>query len=182
MFGARAFTDIEQMAIERLGSLPAEWRQRLVGQMNDAFGKALEPILGGPEALRAIQGLGLKVAIASNSSRSELRVKLKALALADMLDARLAVSFEDVARPKPAPDVYLEAARRLGVAPAEIAVIEDTAVGARAGIAAGMRVLGFAPTEADRAALVTVGAEPFAAMADLPARVAQLARLEGAAA
>ena len=51
------------------------------------------------------------------------------------------VSSEEVARGKPAPDVYLEAARRLGVDPAACAAVEDSANGIRSAHAAGMRVL-----------------------------------------
>ncbi|USQ73552.1 HAD family phosphatase [Roseomonas mucosa] len=52
-------------------------------------------------------------------------------------------SFEDVARPKPHPDIYLAAAAACGAAPGDCAVVEDSPTGARAGVAAGCRVLGF---------------------------------------
>ena len=55
----------------------------------------------------------------------------------------MVVSSEEVARGKPAPDVYLEAARRLGVEPAQCAAVEDSSNGLRAAHAAGMRVIAF---------------------------------------
>ena len=55
----------------------------------------------------------------------------------------MTVSSEEVARGKPAPDVYLEAARRLGVAPASCVAVEDSASGIRAAHAAGMRVIAY---------------------------------------
>jgi beta-phosphoglucomutase-like phosphatase (HAD superfamily) len=73
-----------------------------------------------------------------------------------------------VARGKPFPDLFLHAAATMGAAPAETVVIEDTPIGVRAGIAAGMRVLGYA-ADSDAAALVDAGAEPFWSMSGLPA-------------
>jgi beta-phosphoglucomutase-like phosphatase (HAD superfamily) len=64
------------------------------------------------------------------------------LDLADLRSMfKATVSSEEVARGKPAPDVYLEAARRLGVAPAHCCAIEDSANGIRSGVAAGMSVI-----------------------------------------
>lgn len=71
-------------------------------------------------------------------------------------------------RPKPWPDIYLAAAAACGAAPQDCVVIEDSVPGVRAGIAAGCRVLGFAP-ETPRGVLAVYGAEPFDDMAALPA-------------
>ena len=68
---------------------------------------------------------------------------------------------------KPAPDLYLHAARCLGVDPAACVEIEDSAPGAQAARAAGMRCMGYAPHGASPA-LLTAGAEPFTDMAALP--------------
>ena len=72
----------------------------------------------------------------------------------------MVVSSEEVPRGKPAPDVYLEAARRLGVEPAQCAAVEDSSNGLRAAHAAGMRVLAFPnahyPPAADALALADV--------------------------
>ena len=64
---------------------------------------------------------------------------LRASGLAGVV--RIAVSSEEVARGKPAPDVYLEAARRLGVEPSRCAAVEDSHNGIRSAKAAGMRVI-----------------------------------------
>ena len=102
---------------------------------------------GAPEAVRAVVGAGIPVAVASNAGRAELRAKLARLGLAELFAGRV-FSFEDVPRPKPAPDIYLAAARSCGAAPAECVVVEDSLLGVRAGIAAGCRVLGL--TQRDR--------------------------------
>ena len=76
-------------------------------------------------------------------------------------------SFEDVARPKPAPDIYLAAARACGAEPGGCVVVEDSLLGVRAGVAAGCRVLGLARAS-DASVLAAAGAAPFASMEALP--------------
>ncbi|RYJ01230.1 MAG: HAD family phosphatase, partial [Acetobacteraceae bacterium] len=76
-------------------------------------------------------------------------------------------SYQDVPRPKPAPDMYLAAAEACGALPRDCVVVEDSLLGARAGIAAGCRVMGFA-RDTDARVLAAVGAVPFASMAELP--------------
>jgi beta-phosphoglucomutase-like phosphatase (HAD superfamily) len=83
------------------------------------------------------------------------------LRLAGLADAfRATVSSEEVAHGKPAPDVYLEAARRLGVAPESCAAIEDSHSGIRSAHAAGMRVIAVPnasyPPDTDELALADV--------------------------
>ena len=82
------------------------------------------------------------------------------------LEGRL-FSGQDLGCPKPAPDLYLLAARSLGADPIRSVVIEDSPTGARAARAAGMRCLGFAP-HGPNPRLAAEGAELFAAMSDLP--------------
>ena len=81
----------------------------------------------------------IRLAVASSSNRELIDGVLHAAGLADDFEAT--VSSEEVPRGKPAPDVFLEAARRLDVAPRRCAAIEDSANGIRAAHAAGMRVI-----------------------------------------
>jgi beta-phosphoglucomutase-like phosphatase (HAD superfamily) len=75
-----------------------------------------------------------------------------------------------VARPKPAPDLFLHAATRMGAQPARCVVIEDSPSGVRAATAAGMAVFGYAADDgAGRDALAAAGAHVFTSMAQLPA-------------
>ena len=76
-------------------------------------------------------------------------------------------SGQEIGAPKPDPGLYLHAARALGVPPAQCVVVEDSATGCRAGVAAGMRTLGYAAGD-DGAVLAREGAEVFRAMRDLP--------------
>jgi HAD superfamily hydrolase (TIGR01509 family) len=93
---------------------------------------------GAVEAVERIAAL-VPVAVASSAHRAVIDAAIDGLGLG----ARFAVivSSDEVERGKPEPDVYLEAARRLGVAPTRLAVVEDSLNGVRAAKAAGMRVV-----------------------------------------
>jgi HAD superfamily hydrolase (TIGR01509 family) len=151
----------------RTGRLPSDWIAVLSHRIAVAMAEALEPVPGALAAVAAVRQAGIPIAVASNSAREELAAKLRRLGLAEAFAGR-AFSFEDVARPKPAPDLYLAAAAGCGAAPARCVVVEDSLLGAEAGIAAGCRVLGLT-LETDAAVFRAVGAEPFPAMAALPA-------------
>jgi sugar-phosphatase len=90
------------------------------------------------ELLAAGKGV-VPMAAASSSVGRLVRGVLHGLGLAPSFDA--IVSGDDVANPKPAPDIFLEAARRLGVAPAACVVLEDSLAGTTAAHAAGMQVI-----------------------------------------
>ena len=92
---------------------------------------------GAVEAVRRIAAQ-LPVAVASSAHPAVIEVALESLGLTDAFHA--VVSSDEVERGKPAPDVYLEAARRLGVAPASSLVVEDSLNGVKAAKAAGMKV------------------------------------------
>jgi HAD superfamily hydrolase (TIGR01509 family) len=116
---------------------PAEINDEVVRRM---LARELPLIEGAPEAVRRIAG-AFRLAIASSANRPIIDAVLERAGVAPLFAAT--VSSEEVPRGKPAPDVYLEAARRLGVAPARCAAIEDSANGLRAAHAAGMRVIAF---------------------------------------
>jgi beta-phosphoglucomutase-like phosphatase (HAD superfamily) len=93
---------------------------------------------GAVAAARRIAAV-LPVAVASSAHAEVIAAALAATGLADIFD--VVVSSDEVAHGKPAPDVYLEAARRLGIEPAVCLVVEDSYNGVRAGKAAGMTVV-----------------------------------------
>ncbi len=136
-----------------------------------AFERELQPVEGVREVL---EGLPVPASVASNSSRAGLARKLRQTGLFDFFAGRL-YSFEDVARPKPFPDMYLLAAQRALVPPHECLVVEDSLTGIEAARAAGMRVLGFAPA-GDGARLRAGGAEPFERMTQLGQLIAAAVR------
>ncbi|MEV6315306.1 HAD family phosphatase [Streptomyces sp. NPDC051776] len=87
----------------------------------------------------ALHAAGVRTAVASGSSREAIEAALGATGLAPLMDA--VVSADEVAHGKPEPDVFLEAARLLGAAPADCVVVEDAAPGAEAAHRAGMRCI-----------------------------------------
>ena len=92
--------------------------------------------------LRVARETGCRTALATMSQRNEALHVLRSLDLEQYLDEVL--TREDVTNPKPDPEIYLLAAERLGVEPADCLVIEDSPNGARAGVAAGMNVIAVA--------------------------------------
>jgi beta-phosphoglucomutase-like phosphatase (HAD superfamily) len=94
-----------------------------------------------PGAADAVRRLAARwpLGLASSSNAELIELALELARVRDLF--RVAVSSEEVGRGKPAPDVYLEAARRLGVAPAHAAAVEDSHNGILSARAAGMRVI-----------------------------------------
>jgi HAD superfamily hydrolase (TIGR01509 family) len=99
----------------------------------------IAPMAGVPRVLDRLGASGLRLALASSSSPAIIRATIDILGLADVFE--VTVSGRDVASGKPAPDIFLEAARRLGVPPSACLVVEDSQNGLRASIAAGIPCL-----------------------------------------
>jgi HAD superfamily hydrolase (TIGR01509 family) len=117
---------------------PAEINSEVVRRMLEAYRGRLPLLPGAVEAVRRAAA-AFPLALASSSNRSVFRAVLELAGLTNCF--RATVSSEEVERGKPAPDVYLEAARRLGVAPDRCAAVEDSHAGIRSAKAAGMRVV-----------------------------------------
>lgn len=117
---------------------PDEINAEVVRRMLAAYRDHLPLIPGAADAVRRI-AQAFPLGLASSSNRELIDTVLDVAGLAPLF--RATVSSEEVARGKPAPDVYLEAARRLGVEPAKCAAVEDSHGGIRSAKSAGMRVL-----------------------------------------
>jgi HAD superfamily hydrolase (TIGR01509 family) len=111
----------------------------------------LEPFPDALETVRDLRALGVAVAVASSSVRVRLDRTLARAGLADAF--AVSVAGDEVARGKPAPDMFLATAERLGVAPADCAVVEDSPPGVAAGLAAGMYTVAIARDAGAAAAL-----------------------------
>jgi HAD superfamily hydrolase (TIGR01509 family) len=124
---------------EKLGvpGTPEQINAAVVERMLERYGERPPLIPGAAEVVRTVASRR-PVAIASSSNPELIEVVVAAAGLDDVVSHW--VSSEEVARGKPAPDVYLEAARRLDVEPAECAAVEDSQNGIRSAKAAGMRV------------------------------------------
>ena len=118
---------------------PEEIEQAIVeGVVARYRGGGAPPIEGAVAAVRRI-ATAWPAAVASSAHRAVIDAALAATGLTDLFG--VVVSSDEVAHGKPAPDVYLEAARRLGVRPERCLVVEDSLNGVRAGKAAGMTVV-----------------------------------------
>ena len=147
-YGDRATRDMMGMSspewsrymAERLGvpATPEEINRAVVTRMLARYGES-PPLL--PHAVDAVRAVAAEwpVAIASSSNPELIAVVLRATGLASVV--RDAVSSQEVERGKPAPDVYLEAARRLDVEPTSCVAVEDSHNGIRSAHEAGMRVI-----------------------------------------
>ena len=102
----------------------------------------VEPRPGAIALLTRLRDAGIPLAVASNSERAFLERTLASAGLLHGGPFRTIVSAQDIAKPKPAPDIYLEACRRLGADPAASVALEDSPTGAAAAAAAGMFVIG----------------------------------------
>lgn len=109
--------------------------------MLDMFKSGVEPTVGSRELLESIKSNGTLAAVASSSSYELIYAVLRALGEEAYFDK--IVSGDDMEKSKPAPDIFLSAAEKLGAAPEECVVIEDSENGVLAAKAAGMRVIGY---------------------------------------
>jgi len=160
---------LEVIRARRGGAEPwPELRERYRMALFAAFDAHLKPIAGIAAALDVLDAAGVPCCVASSGDHERIRRGLRAAGLLDRFPDDAIFSVEDVAHGKPAPDLFLHAASTMGLEPARTVVVEDSSAGVQAGVAAGMRVLGYAPTEADASALRAQGAEPFQEMAQLP--------------
>jgi len=143
-------------------------RERYRAALFAAFDAQLAPIPGVVAALDALDAAGVPYCVASSGDHERIRRGLRAAGLLDRFPDASIFSVEDVARGKPAPDLFLHAAAAMGFDPARTVVVEDSPAGVQAGVAAGMLVLGYAGAD-DADALRAAGAQPFESMAALPA-------------
>ena len=121
-----------------LAEPPEEINAEVVRRMLARYREDLPLIDGAVDAVRRL-AVEFPLGVASSSNRPLIEAVLEAAVIAELFTA--VVSSEEVERGKPAPDVYLEAARRLGVDPGRCAAVEDSSNGIRSAHAAGMRVL-----------------------------------------
>jgi HAD superfamily hydrolase (TIGR01509 family) len=136
---------------------PDEINRRVVDRLLTRYREHLPLVPGAVEAVHRVAAVW-PVGLASSSNRPVIDAVLDLAGLAPLF--QVTVSSEEVAHGKPAPDVYLEAARRLGAVPPACAVIEDSANGIRAGVKAQMAVIAIPnphfPPPPDVLALATV--------------------------
>lgn len=158
---------VAQKARANGARLPEDWVSDFYERMYAMLRAEVALIPGILGVLDALDSAGIPYAMGSNGTPEKMQITLGQHGLVERFRGHL-YSGQALGRPKPAPDLYLHAAGRLGVPAAGCVVIEDSAAGARAARAAGMRCYGYAPKGA-HPALAAEGAILFNRMDDLPA-------------
>lgn len=168
MFVGRSLAD-DMVEIEKLTGrpLPRGWQAEYLERRNALLAAEIVAVPGVEAVLARLAHAGVPVAVASGAERAKMAITLGATGLDRYLGGRV-FGADQVARAKPAPDVYLLAMRETGLNPSRTVVIEDTPTGTRAGVAAGATVLGFCERNDPRGLLDAGAAAVFAAMVELP--------------
>ncbi|QHJ01576.1 HAD-IA family hydrolase [Xylophilus rhododendri] len=146
IFVGKAVKDESALIEAQTGKpLTPEWFAEFWQRRNARLSAELLPIPGAPEAVRRIfAAYNGRIACASGADRGKIELQLRKIGIYDCFEGRY-FSGHDQPRSKPYPDVYLAAAKALGVDPKRCAVVEDTVTGATAGVAAGATVFGYNP-------------------------------------
>jgi HAD superfamily hydrolase (TIGR01509 family) len=155
--------------------IPADMGARMKALLFERFRHELRPVAGVKDAISHLHG---PICVASSSSPERIALSLDATGLAPLFGNHV-FSAEQVAEGKPAPDLFLFAAKSMGVAPRDTIVIEDSTAGILAARRAGMAVIGFAGASHADDTLVTAlhaaGADAvLTSMADLPGTIEKL--------
>jgi HAD superfamily hydrolase (TIGR01509 family) len=164
--GRTSAAQLAELAEEMGHEAAGEFDRRATTAVHEAFERELREVEGVATLLDGLDRAGIPVCVASSGTHERMRHTLGLTGLLERFSGRV-FSATEVEHGKPAPDLFLHAARSMGVPPERCVVIEDSVYGVRAGVAAGMRVYGFAGGLAPAAALKQAGAVLFDSMPDL---------------
>lgn len=168
-FMGRTLENVKQMVEELTGRrLPEDWPDQVRERDLKVFQAGVPAIPGVAAVLDDLDRRNVPYCVGSSGKYAKMRTTLGSSGLLSRLEGRL-FSAEDCVQGKPAPDVFLLAAKTMGFSPEACVVIEDSLPGVRAAKAAGMPVFAYVEDPAcDRAALREAGAVLFEAMEELP--------------
>jgi HAD superfamily hydrolase (TIGR01509 family) len=154
---------------DRLGPAAAERFDELTtAEVHRAFEAELAEVAGVSGLVDVLDAAGVPTCVASSGTHDRMERTLGLTGLAPRFAGRV-FSATEVAHGKPAPDLFLHAASRMGAEPGRCVVLEDSPYGVRAGVAAGMRVLGYGGGLVPADVLAAEGAEVFGHMSEVPA-------------
>ena len=163
--GARMADTVREIEKRAGRAAPADFEDRLRARMAAEFEARLEPMEG---AAALVEALDVPCCVVSNGPREKMEVTLRVTGLLEHFPGRIVSAYE-VGAWKPDPAIFLHAARLLGVAPGLCAVVEDSAYGIAAGVAAGMQV--FALVDGGHALSLPEGVVPVASLSELHERL-----------
>ncbi len=157
-----------EIVTEMMGHAPPDdLLARFTANVTVALQRDLEPVEGIVALLDTLDEAGIRYGVASNGDHEKMRTTLGKTGLLERFEGKRFSAF-DVGKPKPAPDLFLYAARALGFDPARTIVVEDSPLGVQGACAAGMTVIGYAEivsAERLRAAGASVTIEELAEVA-----------------
>lgn len=168
LFVGRTMQAVQEHVEAALGRpLRGDWPDYIRGETLAAFAEGVEPVGGAHDVLRDLAARSMPYCVASSGRFEKMRFTLGATGLLPLVEDVL-FSAEEVAHGKPAPDLFLHAAARMGHAPEACLVIEDSVPGVQAAVSAGMPVIGYAGDPmTDAAALKSEGAHVISDMSVL---------------
>ncbi|MEU9119576.1 HAD family hydrolase [Streptomyces sp. NPDC048506] len=135
---------VHELVLERTGRrLPEDFDDVFHARVFAAFERELQPVPGVREVLEKLAADGVSYCVGSSGSHERIRVGHRKTGLERWFTTGRVFSSQDVGRGKPAPDLFLHAAREMGVPPERCAVVEDSPLGVQAAVAAGMDAYGF---------------------------------------
>jgi beta-phosphoglucomutase-like phosphatase (HAD superfamily) len=167
-FQGLMLSEVFDRAQEKLGRPLPYLSARFESVRAEAFHRELEPVPGVANVVERVLCAGIPACVASQGKLEKTRLSLDITQLRHLFPDRALFSAYSVPRGKPHPDLFLHAAGEMGAEPAHCVVVEDTPSGVIAGVAAGMRVFGYA-ADSDARALQQAGAEVFGSLEELPA-------------
>ncbi|WP_420334858.1 HAD family hydrolase [Roseibium sp.] len=168
-FMGRTLEAVQEIVEQELGrKLPSDWLQQLRARDIESFKAGVAPIPGVAGVMDLLDERGIPYCVGSSGKYEKMHSTLGSAGLLPRLKDRL-FSSQDCEKGKPAPDVFLLAARSMGHRPEDCVVIEDSLPGVLAARAAGMRVFAYVDDPVcDRDALKAAGAVLFERMDQLP--------------
>ncbi|QDG75203.1 HAD family phosphatase [Labrenzia sp. PHM005] len=169
-FMGRTLENVKEMVEQLTGSkLSEDWPDQVRTRDLEVFKAGVPAIRGVSKVLDDLDARQVPYCVGSSGKYAKMRTTLGSSGLLPRLEGKL-YSAEDCAQGKPAPDVFLLAAKSMGFAPESCVVIEDSLPGVQAAKAAGMAVFAFVEDPScDREALARAGATLFEDMSELPA-------------
>ena len=169
LFKGCKMADCVAVIQQRLGKkMPPDFVTQLRARTAEAFERELRPV-DGIEA--ALDQINLPICVASSGPLEKIKLALRVTNLLSRFEGCIFSSYE-IGSWKPAPDLFLSAAKNMGVQARSCTVVEDSVLGVRAGVAAGMRVLGYIDQSETRL-VETLGVHVFHSMYQLPCLLSQ---------
>ena len=164
-FGGKTLNAVLYKMRELSGKeIPDDWLPRLIKKVSESWKTELNPVHGVRELLESLE---IPICVASNGESIHIHQSLEMTGLRDFFDGDI-FSASDIGVPKPAPDLFLYTAKKMGFKPEQCVVVEDSIPGVIAANRAKIRVYGLVKL-CSAEELKNGGAIPFTDMRDLPA-------------